>query len=239
MEPVIGITAGFNNSEGKHFLTDYYIQAIQSLGGIPLILPALDIKLVGRIYNLVDGLIFSGGSDVDPEYFNQPPLKGMGEITPNRDKFEIALAQKALAGHKPVLGICRGIQVLNIAAGGDIYQDLEGVTKQEHDQKAPKWYPFHNIEIDPNSLLFKLIGKTRVKVNSFHHQSVSKIGRDFKKVAWTEDGLTEAIESIEQDKIIIGVQWHPECSWDRYEYEKKLFQFLITKAEELKKQNQI
>jgi len=234
MKPIIGITAGFRNGEEKHYLTDYYVAAVAGTGGIPIILPSLGRDLVAEIYNLVDGLIFSGGSDLDPDFFGESPQRGLGEITPIRDEFEFYLAKRALDGPKPVLGICRGIQVLNIAAGGNLYQDIKNVTNQEHDQNAPKWAPYHDIELLEDSLLFKIIGKNRIKVNSFHHQAVKKLGTGLKKSAFSEDGLIEAIESINQDKIIIGVQWHPECSWNREQVSCSLFEFLINCARERK-----
>lgn len=230
MKPIIGITAGFNNLEEKHFLTHFYVQVVESLGGIPVILPSVDITLVNMVYDMVDGLIFSGGSDVDPFFFGENPKKGIGEITPVRDHFELCLAQRALKGIKPVLGICRGIQVLNIAAGGNIYQDIGEVTVQEHDQKAPKWFPFHEVEIIENSLLYKIIGRKKIKVNSFHHQSVKDLGQGLVKVAWSNDGLVEALESRSQEKRIIGVQWHPECNWNREQESRALFEFLINCA---------
>jgi putative glutamine amidotransferase len=230
MKPVIGITAGFNNSEEKHFLTDFYVQAIENSGGIPIILPSMDINLIDEVYNMVDGLIFSGGSDVEPAFFGESPKRGIGEITPIRDQFELYLAKKALAGLKPVLGICRGVQVLNIAAGGNIYQDIGEITVLEHDQKAPKWATFHEVEVLNDSLLYKIIGKTKIKVNSFHHQSLKDLGQGLMKVAWSNDGLIEAIETTSKEKTIIGVQWHPECTWNRDSESKALFEFLINSA---------
>jgi len=234
MKPVIGITAGFNHRRKKHLLSDYYVQAVENSGGIPVILPSVDIEVVDRLYEMVDGLIFSGGCDVDPHLFGETPQKGIGEITPKRDQFELCLAQKALKGTKPVLGICRGIQVLNIAAGGSLYQDISGVTVQEHDQKAPEWFPFHEVEILENSLLFKIIGRKKIKVNSFHHQAVKNLGQGLKKVGWTNDGIIEAVESISEGKTILGVQWHPECNWDRAKDSKALFEFLVNSAREKK-----
>jgi putative glutamine amidotransferase len=234
VKPIIGITAGFDNSEEKHFLTNFYVEAIASLGGIPVILPSSDLSLIEKMYNFVDGLIFSGGADIDPGFFGESPLRGMGEITPIRDEFELNLAKIALNGYKPILGICRGIQVLNIAAGGNIYQDIAEVTKQEHEQKAPKWTTYHEVEIIKDSLLFKIIGETKVKVNSFHHQVVKDLGKGFKKTAWTKDGLIEAIEINSDRQVVIGVQWHPECTWNIDLASKGLFKFLISYAKERK-----
>ena len=111
-----------------------------------------------------------------------------------------------------------------------LYQDIGEVTVQEHDQKAPKWFPFHEVEIIENSLLYKIIGRKKIKVNSFHHQSVKDLGQGLVKVAWSNDGLVEALESRSQEKRIIGVQWHPECNWNREQESRALFEFLINCA---------
>lgn len=230
MQPIIGITAGYSNSEEKHFLTDYYIQVIENLGGVPVILPSVEISMVEAIYEQVDGVIFSGGGDIDPGYFGQSPLRGIKEITPNRDRFELYLAKKALNGSKPVLGICRGMQILNIAAGGNLHQDIRGITNQEHDQQAPKWVPYHEVQLAENTMLLEIIGKKKIKVNSFHHQAVKDLGQGFVKAAWSEDNITEAIVNTGKNKLIIGVQWHPECSWDKDKNSRALFEFLIYTA---------
>lgn len=237
MRPVIGITAGYEENTSRHFLTDYYIKAIENLGGNPLILPTVNSELVEYYYALADGFIFSGGGDVDPVFFGEAPVKGLGRITPERDEFELSLARIALKGKKPVLGICRGIQILNIAAGGDVYQDISEITPLEHNQKAPLWYPFHYIEVSPESILHSLLGQTKAKVNSFHHQVVRRVGEGLKKVAWTSDGLIEAIESKDPSRTIIGVQWHPECSWDKDDFSQKIFRYLINKACERKERD--
>ncbi|SMB89649.1 putative glutamine amidotransferase [Desulfonispora thiosulfatigenes DSM 11270] len=234
MRPIIGITAGFKNQENKFYLSEYYINAIEHAGGTPIILPAVMTGLIPQIYDMVDGIIFSGGSDVDPSFFGQNPLRGLGEITPNRDQFELFLAKKAIGGNKPVLGICRGMQVISIAAGGTIYQDISEITRQEHRQKAPKWYPYHEIKIEQESKVYGIIGRNRIKVNSFHHQAVKEPGSLLKASAWAEDGLIEAVESISEDGNIIGVQWHPECYWDREKSSIVLFENLVQKASEYK-----
>lgn len=230
MRPIIGITAGFTYMEEKHFLTDFYVQAVENLGGIPMILPSVGTSLVSRVYDLVDGIIFSGGSDIDPGYYGQNPLKGLGEIIPKRDKFELFLAKQALGGTKPTLGICRGLQLLCVAAGGQIYQDLEEITNNDHNQKAPKWYPYHEVKIEKESKLYNILEKNRIKVNSFHHQGVKESGIGLKAVAFSEDGLIEAVESSCPDKLIIGVQWHPECSWDSDKNSRLLLKAFIDRA---------
>ncbi|NMA02911.1 MAG: gamma-glutamyl-gamma-aminobutyrate hydrolase family protein [Clostridia bacterium] len=226
MKPIIGITAGYSYSEGKHFLTQYYTEVVTFLGGIPVILPAENTLLAAEFYNLVDGLIFSGGGDLDPFYFGEDPLRGIGEINPRRDLFELELAKIAFQGVKPVLGICRGMQLLNIAAGGDVYQDIREFTQQEHNQKAPKWYPWHLVNIAKGSTLYRLVGQEKIKVNSFHHQAVKKLGSGLKVVAWSNDNIIEALAG-EDNQNILGVQWHPECSWDRDQISQEIFSFLI------------
>lgn len=226
MRPIIGITAGYSYFEDRHFLTQYYTEAVSFLGGIPIILPSEGTSLAEYYYNFVDGLIFSGGGDIDPIYFGEDPLRGIGEINPKRDLFELELAKIALQGTKPVLGICRGMQLLNIAAGGDVYQDIKEFTNQEHNQRAPKWYPFHNVNISEDSQLYKLVGQNKIMVNSFHHQAVKRIGKGLKVVAWSNDNIIEAFEG-EDNKKLLGVQWHPECSWEKDRISQAIFDFLI------------
>jgi len=223
----IGITCGWEEQKTWHKLHDEYVCAVKEAGGVPFLIPSLDSpELADIYYNELDGFIFSGGSDLDPHYFKEEPLKGQGEITPKRDIFEMALAKLVLKGSKPALGICRGIQLLNIAAGGDIYQDLEGVTKYMHNQKAPRWYPIHSVHIKLESSFYAMAQKESFLVNSFHHQAIRRVGEGFKAVAWSSDGLIEAIESVEYSNII-AVQWHPECNWSKDNISFSLFNNLI------------
>ncbi|HNX92375.1 MAG TPA: type 1 glutamine amidotransferase, partial [Syntrophomonas sp.] len=156
MQPVIGITCNYNQTENLFCLRDYYTDSIYAAGGLPLILPVTrTIDLCAQYFTLCDGLVFSGGGDVDPYLFGQAADKDLGEVSPLRDAFELQLARMALASGKPALGICRGCQILNIAAGGTIIQDIK--SKQLHDQKAPRDYPIHDILIESNSLLGNII----------------------------------------------------------------------------------
>ncbi|MCL4440497.1 MAG: gamma-glutamyl-gamma-aminobutyrate hydrolase family protein, partial [Firmicutes bacterium] len=165
-----------------------------------------------RYLELVDGLLLSGGGDVEPRYFGQEPMCGTGKVFPERDSFEIELVRVALQQDLPVVSICRGIQVLNIALGGDIYQDIFSQVPGalEHSQKIPRSFPWHKVDLVPGSRLGKIFGREEIRVNSFHHQAVKTVAPGFEVTARAADGLTEAIESSER-RFAIGVQWHPEA----------------------------
>ncbi|MDD4666285.1 MAG: gamma-glutamyl-gamma-aminobutyrate hydrolase family protein [Clostridia bacterium] len=224
----IGITCGWEEEKTWHKLHDEYVGAVQEAGGVPFLLPSIaSLELVAVYYNQLDGFIFSGGSDLDPHFFGEEPQEGLAEITPRRDLWEMALARLVLAGNKPALGICRGFQLLNVAAGGTLYQDLKGVTAQKHQQQAPRWYPTHTVKVQPESRLFRLAQQESFLVNSFHHQGVHQLGQGFQAVAWSKDGLIEAIESSVAEKKIIAVQWHPECTWCQERISSSLFKNLV------------
>jgi len=227
---IIGITCSWQEEKKSHYLSDTYVQAVLAAGGVPLLIPGQDSGKAAAIYAAVDGLILAGGPDLDPWYFGEEPLRGMGEITPIRDKLELELCRMALQGNKPVLAICRGIQVLNVAAGGTLYQDLAAVTSLQHSQQAPRWYPTHQIRIWEGSSLYALAGQEYYRVNSFHHQAINKLGQGLKAVAWSGDNLIEAVEAEEKPERIVGVQWHPEGTWETDALSFNLFRRLVQHA---------
>ena len=221
--PKIGITCSEDVREGKIFLTNYYLRCIQRAGGIPWLIPSIEKNINDYLSNL-DGIVLSGGVDVDPLYFGEEPIIGMGEITPGRDNFEIKLTQAAIILDIPILAICRGVQVLNIAAGGNIYQDIltqvSGVYK--HMQDAPKWYPTHTIHIVSGSILEDIFRADTAKVNSFHHQAVNDLADGIIEIASVADGVVEAI-TMPDKKFVLGVQWHPECMAERFNEQQQIF----------------
>lgn len=228
MAPLIGITCSWQEEKMSHSLGDYYVQAVVAAGGIPVMIPSQAPANARNIYARIDGLLLAGGPDLDPIYFGEEPVNGLGEITPVRDQLELELCRIALQGLKPVLAICRGIQVLNVAAGGTLHQDLALITKQMHSQKAPRWYPTHEVEILEDSKLYAQSGEKLYRVNSFHHQAINKLGQGLKAVAWSRDNLIEAVEAQGAANInIMGVQWHPEGTWERDKLSLSLFQSLI------------
>jgi putative glutamine amidotransferase len=214
MKPIIGITSSVGKNESTT-VAAAYVNAVVKSGGTPIVLPNLtNEEDVERLANLIDGLLVTGGGDIDPTLFNEEPHLGLGEITPDRDTFEMAIIPKMLVANKPILGICRGIQILAIATGGDMYQDVYSQipdrTLLQHQQQAPRSYASHFVTVTDQSLLQKIVGATKFKVNSFHHQTVRNPGKGFLVTAVSSDGLVEAIESTEH-RFAVGVQWHPEC----------------------------
>lgn len=212
--PVIGISG--NYAEGNASLAEGYYQSIEQAGGIPVIIPPTDNRvLLTALLDRIDGLLLSGGADVNPLYCHEEPQKALGSINPQRDACELLLTRLAYDRNIPILGICRGIQVLAIALGGHIRQDIystDGETLPatiKHSQSAPRHISTHTVTIESDSILGHLLGE-KLFVNSFHHQAVDQPGPRFNVTARATDGIIEAIESNEM-KDIIGVQWHPEC----------------------------
>ncbi|SFJ06972.1 gamma-glutamyl-gamma-aminobutyrate hydrolase family protein [Thermoflavimicrobium dichotomicum] len=228
MVPLIGITLSFDQ-ESRFCLSRYYTDAVIKAGGVPILIPhLLESRQLEKVMHQVDGLILSGGGDMDPSFFGEEPHVGLGEIDPDRDQSELELVRLSLALKKPLLAICRGCQVLNVALGGDLYQDLHSQKELliKHQQEAPRSYPTHSIQVDEKSLLARILGKTTLRVNSFHHQAVRNPGKNLVSSAKALDGVIEAIESTE-DSFVLGVQWHPECMVETDPFAKKLFLALV------------
>lgn len=211
LKPIIGISSSLN----EHVLSVHtdYIKAITKFGGVPIILPNLQEDAIESIVELLDGLLLTGGGDIDPTLFNEEPHQNLGTITPERDEFEIAIIQKMMKLNKPIFGICRGLQILNIAIGGDMYQDIYTQSQNkllQHTQLAPRSHTSHFVQVSEGSKLSDIVQVEKFKVNSFHHQAVRKIPVDFKASAIASDGIIEAFESMNH-KFVMGLQWHPEC----------------------------
>jgi putative glutamine amidotransferase len=210
LKPIIGITGNFDLEENLYFLAESYPASIIRAGAAAIILPPEE-RLVNDYIKNCHGILLSGGGDIDPAYWNEPPSWALGNINPRRDRFEIQLARKCLDLGLPLFGICRGCQILNVAMGGSLIQDIR--SRLSHQQKAPRNYAFHDIFIDEDSYLFKILGKPTIKVNSFHHQAIKKVGTQLTVSARAEENIIEAVE-LRDHPFAIGVQWHPECMED-------------------------
>ncbi|MET1013913.1 MAG: gamma-glutamyl-gamma-aminobutyrate hydrolase family protein [Paenisporosarcina sp.] len=210
MKPIIGVSTNLKN-QVLSVSTDY-LQAITAFGGVPIVLPNLREDDINSVALLLDGLLLTGGGDIDPTLFDEEPIPNLGNITPERDSFEIGLIQKLLHLNKPILGICRGCQILNIAVGGNMYQDIYSQVEKpllQHNQAAPRHHASHFIQIIKETKLHGMLQSNLAKVNSFHHQAVKKIPKPFEVCAVANDGMIEAIESTEH-AFALGIQWHPE-----------------------------
>ncbi|AMQ05571.1 gamma-glutamyl-gamma-aminobutyrate hydrolase family protein [Sporosarcina sp. FSL K6-1540] len=212
MKPVIGITTDVQQ-DGENILKNTYVQAVIRAGGLPMIVPVGLEQDVEQLIEMFDGLLLSGGNDINPMLFNEEPHEYLGVVSPSRDSSELELARRMLKTGKPILGICRGLQVLNVAVGGTLYQDLYKQNDSpilQHIQKAPNTHCSHYVQLDKGSLLESIAGSERIQVNSYHHQSLKEVPSDFKVTAVASDGIVEAIESTDE-QFVLGVQWHPEA----------------------------
>ena len=205
--PIIGISCGFN-SDGDYFLRRQYCDAVARAGGVPVILPPVrsDVEVAENVLDSIDGLLLSGGGDIAPERFGVYDYDAslVGEPSPQRGAYGLALARRAYEYDLPTLGICRGIQTMAVALGGSLHLDIPN-----HKQSLPRPEPSHEIAIAPDSLICALAGATRDRVNSFHHQAVDRVPDGFVVTARSPDSIIEAIESPNR-RFYVGVQWHPE-----------------------------
>lgn len=241
LRPIIGISCGSSMKKERAKGDNYnrvpyeYVEAIESAGGIPLIIPFLkETENIKTIVEKIDGLLLPGGRDVEPKRYGEKPA-GVKETDLIKDALEFPLIKFVLEKNLPILGICRGCQVLNVAFGGTLIQDIRsplgrsplgrsplGKTNIKHVQKEPRDKTTHKIKIKKGSLLFKIIGKENIWVNSFHHQAVKDIAPHFQASAFAEDGIVEAIES-KKHKFILAVQCHIEYLWQKSPAIKNIF----------------
>ncbi len=231
LHPIIGITANYSfDGSGEYaegigakeqdwqLLADDYVTCVVRAGGIPLILPVIregrDRTVTRRLLELADGVLFSGGSDVDPMRFGQKSAGRTGAVVPERDEQELFLARTVLEEtDRPVLGICRGIQILNVALGGTLLQHVPDGGFTSHSLGMyPRQIPSHRVRIEGDSLLGKLTGTECLPVNSLHHMAVDVPAPTLRVTARSEDGVIEAVELKENPggRFFLGVQWHPE-----------------------------
>ncbi|MDR3289354.1 MAG: gamma-glutamyl-gamma-aminobutyrate hydrolase family protein [Peptococcaceae bacterium] len=229
-KPLIGITVAHVAEELQTFPRAYYVESVKKAKGTPLLIPPVaDQEEAKAVFSRVDGLILSGGGDIAPLYLGELAKRCIGDCQPERDVSEILLAQWALQHDRPLLGICRGMQVMAIAAQGKIHQDIfsQYPEAMEHRQRAPRSYPWHEIEILEDTRLRAILRapEKSITVNSFHHQAVFGAPPGFRINAVAPDGIVEGIEKA-RSGFCLGVQWHPE-SMEQDVYAQRLFVGLI------------
>lgn len=214
-----------------------YINAVMVSGGTPLVMPNIEGEDNIEAYvKLADGVLFSGGEDVHPRYFNEDIKVNNLIMCERRDSFELQLAAKVLPTGMPLLGICRGMQLLNIAAGGNIYQDIgaqHDTSLRHSNPHSSKADIIHKVEVLEGTKLSSICGSGPRGVNSFHHQAVKDLAASFNAAAYSEDGLLEAYEQ-KGDRFLVGVQWHPEMLFEKFPEELKLFGSFIESAKDYK-----
>jgi putative glutamine amidotransferase len=212
--PRIGITVGRETIAGRLFdaAPDEYVVSVVEAGGIPLLLVPLPPSLASEAVSGMDGLLLTGGGDINPALYGAIPQPEIENVDPERDASELAIVVAALSQHIPVLGICRGAQLLNVAFGGTLHQHLADEGRLAHQERQRRGDLIHDVTPAAGSLLASLSGLEPFKVNSIHHQAVDVLGRQLRATATAEDGVVEAIES--DDGSVLAVQWHPECIAD-------------------------
>ncbi len=210
--PLIGITTSGHNITGSFCLRGEYVQAVRSAGGIPILLPPGEPEEGAAILGQVDGLLFSGGGDIHPDTYNGSPHPTIYNVDPERDRCELALAKLVLSTDIPVLGICRGLEVLVVTTGGSLVSHLPDEFGEEVVHRAAQLLSIeHSVQIAPESLLNTMVGTTQATVVSWHHQAASIVPPGWRVTARAADGVIEALEH-ERHPWAIAVQWHPELS---------------------------
>ncbi|WP_141604374.1 gamma-glutamyl-gamma-aminobutyrate hydrolase family protein [Terrilactibacillus laevilacticus] len=236
--PIVGITSFYlrNKSqlgqEGVYVNTNYH-EAVLASGGIPIVIPTGSPENAAIYIKQCDGIIFSGGEDIDPKFYHEDPSLHIGSFNTERDEFEFQLFREALKKDIPVFGICRGMQVINVALGGSLIQDIPSQCQNpiRHAQTIKRGKPFHSITIDENSHLYDLFQTTHLEVNSHHHQAIKDCGKELRPIARASDGTIEAIEH-KQNPNVMAVQWHPEAMfYEKSDQAIKLFNYFISKCQ--------
>ena len=243
-KPIIGITSNTILAEStivpgmtRVYVSADYINAVTIAGGIPFLLPPLsDLADAREQIMTIDGLILSGGLDVDPFMYGEEPLEKLGTINIFRDEYELMVIKLASELGKPILGICRGIQIINVAHGGTLYQDMsyiEGCNIKHFQNVTIRDALWHTVDIDPTSSLATIINRQNLRVNSYHHQAIKTVAPGFIATAYSKDGVIEAIEH-QGDPFILGIQWHPEMLAKKRSVMLPIFEALVKKATHLK-----
>lgn len=233
MAAIIGLVPLIDEERESYWMLPGYMDGITEAGGIPIMLPLTeDPRTIKQLTEMCDGILLTGGHDVSPERYGEEKIKACGACCPQRDAMESLLLREALAHELPVFGICRGIQFLNAALGGTLYQDipLQRPSRLEHHQTPPYHIPSHEVSIYRESPLYELLQKDTLAVNSYHHQGIRRLADGLKAMASADDGLIEAVYMPDR-KFVWAVQWHPEFSHLTDEDSRKIFSAFVSAAE--------
>ncbi len=224
-KPIIGLVPIVDPAQNRYGMSPAYCKALECAGALPVMLPLTpDAADLAQLAALCDGLLFTGGPDIHPARYGEEILPACGQIIPERDEMEEALFQAALAADKPVLGICRGIQVLNVALDGILWQDLPSQYGNAvlHSQPEPYDQPCHKVSVVQGTPLARLLGQREIAVTSRHHQAIRELAAPLQAMAYSPDGLVEAVW-MPGKRFVWGVQWHPESVYQTSQASRKLF----------------
>lgn len=231
-KPLIGLTPQYDYDRNRVWIGPNYLNAIRSAGGVPLLLPLqAEKEELTAAAGVCDGILFTGGPDIDPFRFGEETIRQCGVVVPERDKMEESLFDIVLPSGKPILGICRGIQVLNVFLGGTLYQDITAQFPSDlsiaHSQQSGNSVLTHSVLVKEGTLLSQSLTKDYIKVNSFHHQAVKDVAPSLKVAGVSADSLIEAVY-LPGHPFFLGVQWHPEHLFDTNEDALRIFQAFVT-----------
>ena len=232
MKPVIGIVPLVDQEKESLWMLPGYMEGIMEAGGIPVILPLTsDADVIAQLLGTIQGVLLTGGHDVDPSLYGEERMPECSVSCKERDEMETELLKQALEKNMPILGICRGIQFLNVHLGGTLYQDLvkQRPSTVEHHQKPPYDIPIHDVEILEDGSLYRVLNTKKLSVNSYHHQAIKRKADTLKSMAVSEDGIVEAVEMTDK-KFVWALQWHPEFSHKTDANSRKIFEEFVKKC---------
>lgn len=232
MKPIIGVMPLWDDEKDSIWMLPGYMDGINEAGGLPIIFPfSADRQEIYQLLGLCDGILMTGGHDVSPKLYHEEPMETLVECCGKRDEMEKIVLEKALEEDVPVLGICRGIQFINAALGGTLYQDipLQHPSGVDHHQKAPYDIPAHIVTIVKGSPLHKCLSITQLPVNSLHHQAVRELAPGLEAMACSPDGLVEAA-FMPGKRFLWAVQWHPEFSYKSDVNSRKILRAFVDAA---------
>lgn len=227
-----GFSEVFHNHQAT-FVSQFFLDAIYEAGGIPAILPVIDFKDIPVYVDSYDGFLLTGGQGVSPFLYGEDPLPNMGQTSLIRDKFELEFVKQLKKIGKPILGVCRGMQVINVALGGSLYQNInfyyDGPVIKHLQVPTKDTQATHLVSLKNDTYLSEVFGD-KVLVNSLHQQAIKQISCELEVIAHTSDGIIEAVQSIDKQHKIFGVQWHPEMLFKSYPKQLKIFERLVRLA---------
>jgi putative glutamine amidotransferase len=230
-KPMIGVVPLYDETKESYWMLPGYMKGIEEAGGIPVMLPlTTDRETILALADTFDGFLFTGGQDVNPMMYGEQAEAMCGKPCEERDQMEAILFERAVALDKPILGICRGIQLFNALLGGTLYQDLPSQLHSEkqiiHKQNPPYYQPVHLVTIEKSSPLFAILKEESIMVNSYHHQGIKELAEPLACAATAEDGIVEAV-TMPGKRFVLAVQWHPEFIFQKEEKSLKLFKEFV------------